>query len=128
MIKIDSFSFYFNDILCCCRYPPVSLICLNTSHLCLEKKKYYVNAMSMIIIKSCIAYINFVHACNLIFFFRTFQVIAFVHFSLLVNALLGYWLPQAYVFYNILFMISLLWAIHCRESTDAIQTVSLMSA
>lgn len=53
-----------------------------------------------------------------------FQLIGFVHFSLLVNALMGHWLPPAYLFYNVLFMVTLMWAIHCRESVDAIHIVS----
>lgn len=47
-----------------------------------------------------------------------------MHFALLVNAMLSHWLPPAYMFYNILFMVALMWAIHCRESVDAIHTVS----
>lgn len=47
-----------------------------------------------------------------------------MHFSLLVNAMMGRWLPPAYLFYNVLFMVALMWAIHSRESVDAIHTVS----
>lgn len=55
-----------------------------------------------------------------------FQIIGYVHFALLVNAMMtsSPWMPQAYMFYNMLFMISLIWSIHSRESADAIYTVS----
>jgi hypothetical protein len=53
--------------------------------------------------------------------FIRIRIVAFVHFTLIVNALLGHWAPSAYLFYNILFMVSLMWSIHSRESTDAIQ-------
>ena len=41
--------------------------------------------------------------------------------------MMGSGIPTAYLFYNILFMVSLMWAIHCRESIDAIHTVSWCS-
>jgi len=59
--------------------------------------------------------------------FMRLRIIGFVHFSLLVNAMMGRWIPQAYLFYNILFMVSLLWAIHCRESVDAIHTAAAIN-
>lgn len=37
---------------------------------------------------------------------------------------MGRWLPPAYLFYNVLFMVTLMWAVHSRESVDAIHTVS----
>jgi hypothetical protein len=46
-----------------------------------------------------------------------------VHFALLVNAMITSHTPTAYFFYNILFMISLMWAVHTRDSVDAIHTV-----
>ncbi|CAO1391815.1 unnamed protein product [Diamesa hyperborea] len=59
--------------------------------------------------------------------FIRIRLIAFVHFSLIVNALIGHWLPQAYMFYNILFMVTLMWAIHSRESVDAIHAASAIN-
>jgi len=59
--------------------------------------------------------------------FVRLRIIAYVHFALLVNAMLGHWLPSAYMFHNILFMVSLLWAIHCRESVDAIHTAAAIN-
>lgn len=56
--------------------------------------------------------------------FLKFQFLTLFHFTLLVGALQGHWLSQAYLFYNILFMVTLFWAIHCRESTDAVIFVS----
>ncbi|KAG5683932.1 hypothetical protein PVAND_013188 [Polypedilum vanderplanki] len=58
--------------------------------------------------------------------FVRIRIIAFVHFCLIVNALLGAY-PPAYTFYNILFMVSLMWAIHSRESTDAIQSAAAIN-
>lgn len=58
------------------------------------------------------------------YIFFTLQLIAFVHFALLVNAMLSHWQPPAYLFYNVLFMVSLMWAVHSRESVDAVHTVS----
>lgn len=52
------------------------------------------------------------------------QLVTFVHFFLLANAMLGTFLPQSYLFYNILFLVSLFWTMHCKESVDAIHTVS----
>lgn len=54
-------------------------------------------------------------------------MVAFIHFLFIVNSMLGYWVPNAYVFYNILFIISLFWTLHCKESVDAIHTVSDLS-
>ncbi|XP_050099343.1 uncharacterized protein LOC126579788 [Anopheles aquasalis] len=56
------------------------------------------------------------------------KLVAFVHFVLIVLALEGAWLPSAYLFYNILFVIALFWAIHCRESTDAVQICAVINA
>lgn len=55
---------------------------------------------------------------------HTFQLVAFVHFVLIANALLGTFLPASYLFYNLLFLLALFWTIHCKESVDAIHTVS----
>ncbi|XP_049548102.1 uncharacterized protein LOC125959324 [Anopheles darlingi] len=56
------------------------------------------------------------------------KLVAFVHFILIVLALEGAWLPSAYLFYNTLFIIALFWAIHCRESTDAVQITAVINA
>ncbi|CRL04403.1 CLUMA_CG017489, isoform A [Clunio marinus] len=59
--------------------------------------------------------------------FVRIRFIGFVHFTLLVNAMLSHWLPPAYMFYNILFLVSILWAIHSRESVDAIHTAAAIN-
>lgn len=48
-----------------------------------------------------------------------------MHIILIVFALQGHWMPPAFLFYNILFIISLFWSIQCNASIDAIHTVSL---
>lgn len=55
------------------------------------------------------------------------KLVTFVHFFLLANAMLGSFLPQSYLFYNILFLVSLFWTMHCKESVDAIHTVSCLT-
>lgn len=52
------------------------------------------------------------------------QVVAFVHFIFISNAMLGSWGHGAYEFYNFLFIISLFWTIHSKDSVEAVQTVS----
>jgi len=55
------------------------------------------------------------------------QVVAFVHFFFISNAMLGLWGHGAYEFYNFLFIIAMFWTIHAKESIEAVQTVSLTS-
>lgn len=56
------------------------------------------------------------------------KLVAFVHFIFISNAMLGIWLPGAYIFYNLLFIGSLFWTIHCKESVDAIHTALLINS
>lgn len=63
---------------------------------------------------------NFPNNNNFLFYF--FQVVTIVHFCLISNALMGFW-PNAYLFVNVLFLISLFWSIHSTESVDAVNTV-----
>ncbi|XP_055585977.1 type-1 angiotensin II receptor-associated protein-like [Uranotaenia lowii] len=56
------------------------------------------------------------------------KLVTFVHFVLIVFALLGNWLPSAYLFYNIIYMAALFWSIHCRESIDAVHIAALVNA
>ncbi|XP_019550332.3 type-1 angiotensin II receptor-associated protein-like [Aedes albopictus] len=49
------------------------------------------------------------------------KLIALIHTCLIAAALNSYWLPAAYQFYNIIFIITLFWAIHSRQSSDAVQ-------
>ncbi|XP_049290336.1 type-1 angiotensin II receptor-associated protein-like [Anopheles funestus] len=55
------------------------------------------------------------------------KLVAFVHFILIVLALGSAWLPSAYLFYNLLYMVALFWAIHCRESIDAVQICAVIN-
>lgn len=52
------------------------------------------------------------------------QLVFFAHFLLVTNALAGSFLPPAYLFYNLLFFVALFWTLHCKESADAVYTVS----
>lgn len=49
------------------------------------------------------------------------KLVAIIHTFLIAAALNSYWLPAAYSFYNFLFIISLFWSIHWRQSSDAVQ-------
>lgn len=55
--------------------------------------------------------------------FDNLQVVTFVHLILITNALAGNYLPPAYTFYNLLFMVALFWTQHSKESVDAIHMV-----
>ncbi|EDS39832.1 conserved hypothetical protein [Culex quinquefasciatus] len=55
------------------------------------------------------------------------KLIAAIHFILTVFALEGYWLPSAYQFYNLIYILTLFWAIHDKESTDAVHIASLVN-
>ncbi|RWS12852.1 type-1 angiotensin II receptor-associated protein-like protein [Dinothrombium tinctorium] len=48
------------------------------------------------------------------------KLIFFVHLILVVWATQTDWLPTAYSTYNLLFLASILWSIHSRESDDAL--------
>ncbi|EDW29680.1 GL14910 [Drosophila persimilis] len=50
------------------------------------------------------------------------KLVAFVHFFFISNAMLGSWGHGAYEFYNILFIMSMFWAIHCKDSIEAVQS------
>ncbi|EAT43391.1 AAEL005205-PA [Aedes aegypti] len=54
------------------------------------------------------------------------KLVAMIHTTLIAAALNSYWLPASYQFYNILFIISLFWAIHWKESSDAVQIACLI--
>lgn len=47
------------------------------------------------------------------------QLVTVVHLILIINALMSSWAPPAYLFYNLLFIVSLFWSIHARDSIDA---------
>ncbi|XP_058445589.1 type-1 angiotensin II receptor-associated protein-like [Malaya genurostris] len=56
------------------------------------------------------------------------KIVAIVHFIFIVFALQSYWLPSAYSFYNQIYILSLFWSIHCRESIDAVHLACLINA
>ncbi|KAL7743886.1 hypothetical protein ACLKA6_003113 [Drosophila palustris] len=56
------------------------------------------------------------------------KVVAFVHFIFISNAMLGSWGHGAYEFYNFLFIISMFWTIHAKESIEAVQTALVIDA
>ncbi|ALC49102.1 CG32638 [Drosophila busckii] len=56
------------------------------------------------------------------------KVVAFVHFFFISNAMLGSWGHGAYEFYNFLFIISLFWTIHSKDSIEAVQTALVINA
>lgn len=47
------------------------------------------------------------------------------HLILIVNALLTHWIAPAYLFYNLLFMVAMLWVVGLKDSIEAAQTVTL---
>ncbi|KAH8415357.1 hypothetical protein KR222_005053 [Zaprionus bogoriensis] len=55
------------------------------------------------------------------------KVVAFVHFFFISNAMLGSWGHGAYEFYNFLFIISLFWTIHSKDSVEAVQTALVIN-
>uniref|UniRef100_A0A1L8DKD8 Putative angiotensin 2 type i receptor-associated protein n=2 Tax=Nyssomyia neivai TaxID=330878 RepID=A0A1L8DKD8_9DIPT len=56
------------------------------------------------------------------------KLVTFVHLTLLSNAMLSNWSPQAYIFYNVFFMVSLFWSLHSKESVDAVYMATLIDA
>ena len=56
------------------------------------------------------------------------KVVTFIHFIFVTNAMLGSWGHGAYEFYNFLFLISLFWTMHSKESLEAIQTALVIDA
>lgn len=54
-----------------------------------------------------------------------FQFVMHTHLILIVNALLTHWIAPAYLFYNLLFMVAMLWVVGLKDSIEAAQTVTL---
>ncbi|XP_064459524.1 type-1 angiotensin II receptor-associated protein-like [Ornithodoros turicata] len=48
------------------------------------------------------------------------KVIFFLHLFLTVWPLIEFWSPYAYMYYNLLFLLMLLWGIHLKESEEPI--------
>lgn len=56
------------------------------------------------------------------------KLVAFVHFIFIVFAMMASHLPVVMMFYNTIFMVALFWAIHCKESADAVLTAAVVNA
>ncbi|XP_063706657.1 uncharacterized protein LOC134835668 isoform X2 [Culicoides brevitarsis] len=54
------------------------------------------------------------------------KLVTVVHGFLLVMAMQGHWLPQAYLFYNLIFVICLLWSIHAPLSVESTHFAALI--
>lgn len=48
------------------------------------------------------------------------KVVFFVHLLLSTWAMQGSWLPQSYLYYNVVFLITLLWALHHKDSDEPV--------
>lgn len=46
-----------------------------------------------------------------------------LHFTLIAFSLMGYWTSTAYVFYNFIFILTLIWAIKDHDNGEPIQLV-----
>uniref|UniRef100_A0A1B6M401 Type-1 angiotensin II receptor-associated protein n=1 Tax=Graphocephala atropunctata TaxID=36148 RepID=A0A1B6M401_9HEMI len=44
-----------------------------------------------------------------------------VHFILITWGIQGHWSPDSYLFYNLVFVLTLLWSIHCKDKVEPIQ-------
>uniref|UniRef100_A0A1A9WA74 Type-1 angiotensin II receptor-associated protein n=1 Tax=Glossina brevipalpis TaxID=37001 RepID=A0A1A9WA74_9MUSC len=55
------------------------------------------------------------------------KLVAFVHFLFIANAMLG-WSNGAYEFYNFLFIISMFWTMHSKDSIEPVQTALIIDA
>lgn len=44
----------------------------------------------------------------------------FMHFILSLWALQHSWLPMSYMYYNLIFMATLLWSLHCKDSEEPV--------
>lgn len=49
------------------------------------------------------------------------KVIFGVHLTLVSLGIQGYWSPDSYFFYNLLFHLVILWAIHCKDNVEPVQ-------
>ncbi|GAB0087243.1 uncharacterized protein DMENIID0001_015360 [Sergentomyia squamirostris] len=56
------------------------------------------------------------------------KLVTLVHLTLLSNALLSSWSPPAFLFYNVIFMICLFWALHAKESVDSVYMATIINA
>jgi hypothetical protein len=55
---------------------------------------------------------------------ETFLTLLSVIWSFVVGRGAGHWCPLSYLFYNLIFFLILLWAVHHREGDEPMQMVS----
>ncbi|XP_026293467.1 type-1 angiotensin II receptor-associated protein [Frankliniella occidentalis] len=58
---------------------------------------------------------------------KPLKLIFLVHFILITWGIQGFWSPDSYLFYNGLFILSLLWGIHHRESDEPLQIAVIIN-
>ncbi|XP_069675912.1 type-1 angiotensin II receptor-associated protein isoform X2 [Periplaneta americana] len=56
------------------------------------------------------------------------KVVFLVHFILTAWGVQGHWCPMSYLFYNLMFFMILLWAIHHKEGDEPMQMAVAVSA
>lgn len=49
------------------------------------------------------------------------KIVFAVHFVLTTWGIQGYWSPDSYLYYNLLFLVTLLWAMHSRDREEPVQ-------
>nr|BAN21045.1 unkown protein [Riptortus pedestris] len=49
------------------------------------------------------------------------KVLFGIHFTLISLGIQGYWSPDSYLFYNLLFLLTVLWSIHNKDNVDSMQ-------
>jgi hypothetical protein len=57
-------------------------------------------------------------------YIKTFLTISSLIWSFAVGRGAGHWCPLSYLFYNLIFFLILLWAVHHREGDEPVQMVS----
>ena len=59
---------------------------------------------------------------------NTEQVVFFVHLVFPTWAMQSEWTPPSYFFYNLVFLMVLLWGMHQQDSDNAINVVSILNS
>lgn len=59
---------------------------------------------------------------------KPLKLVFLVHFVLITWGVQGFWSPDSFLFYNSLFILTLLWAIHNKESDDPLQIALIINA
>ncbi|KAK3925848.1 Type-1 angiotensin II receptor-associated protein [Frankliniella fusca] len=58
---------------------------------------------------------------------KPLKLIFLVHFILVTWGIQGFWSPDSYLFYNGLFILTLLWGIHHKESDEPLQIAVIIN-